>query len=63
MSEFTVVDLLRHGEPDGGQKFRGSVDDPLNVRGWEQMRTAVGNYREWEVIISSPLIRCAAFAH
>jgi alpha-ribazole phosphatase len=62
MSEFTVVDLLRHGEPDGGQKFRGSIDDPLSTRGWEQMHTAVGDYREWEAIISSPLIRCAAFA-
>ncbi len=63
MNEFTVVDLLRHGEPEGGQKFRGSIDDPLSARGWEQMRTAVGDYRGWEVIISSPLIRCAAFAH
>ncbi len=63
MSEFTIVDLLRHGEPEGGQKFRGSIDDPLSVRGWEQMRAAVGDYREWEAIISSPLIRCAAFAH
>ncbi|MDQ5907989.1 MAG: Histidine phosphatase family protein [Pseudomonadota bacterium] len=62
MNEFTVVDLLRHGEPNGGQKFRGAVDDPLSEHGWEQMRTAVGDYREWEAIISSPLIRCAAFA-
>ena len=62
MSDFTIVDLLRHGEPDGGQKFRGSVDDPLSARVWEQMRTAVGSYQEWETIISSPLIRCAAFA-
>lgn len=62
MSEFTVIDLLRHGEPDGGQKFRGSVDDPLSVRGWEQMRAAVGADPQWQAIISSPLIRCAAFA-
>lgn len=62
MNEFTVIDLLRHGEPDGGQKFRGSVDDPLSVRGWEQMRAAAGDYQEWRAIISSPLIRCAAFA-
>lgn len=62
MNEFTIVDLLRHGEPEGGQKFRGAIDDPLSPRGWEQMRAAVGDYREWETIISSPLIRCAAFA-
>jgi alpha-ribazole phosphatase/probable phosphoglycerate mutase len=60
--DFTVVDLLRHGEPEGGQMFRGSVDDPLSPRGWDQMRAAVGDYREWETVISSPLIRCAAFA-
>ena len=62
MSDFTIVDLLRHGEPEGGQMFRGAVDDPLSPLGWEQMRTAVGDHREWEAIISSPLIRCAAFA-
>jgi alpha-ribazole phosphatase/probable phosphoglycerate mutase len=62
MSDFTTVDLLRHGEPEGGQMFRGAVDDPLSPRGWEQMRAAVGDYRDWEAVISSPLIRCAAFA-
>ena len=62
MSDFTTVDLLRHGEPEGGQKFRGAVDDPLSARGWEQMRAAVGDYRDWQLIVSSPLIRCADFA-
>lgn len=62
MSDFTTVDLLRHGEPEGGQKFRGALDDPLSALGWKQLRTAVGDYRDWEVIVSSPLIRCAAFA-
>ena len=62
MSDFTIVDLLRHGEPEGGQMFRGALDDPLSPQGWEQMRTAVGDYRGWDVIVSSPLIRCAAFA-
>lgn len=62
MNEFTVVDLLRHGEPEGGQMFRGALDDPLSPRGWEQMRAAVGDCRDWDAVISSPLIRCAAFA-
>ena len=62
MSVFTTVDLLRHGEPEGGQKFRGAIDDPLSALGWEQMRTVVGNYQAWDAVISSPLIRCAAFA-
>ena len=62
MSDFTTVDLLRHGEPEGGEKFRGALDDPLSLLGWEQLRTAVGDYRAWQAIVSSPLIRCAAFA-
>ena len=62
MNDFTIIDLLRHGEPDGGQKFRGAVDDPLSPQGWEQMRNAVGACRDWEAFISSPLLRCAAFA-
>jgi len=59
----TTVDLIRHGEPLGGRAIRGnSVDDPLSDLGWQQMRTAVSDYNQWDVIISSPLIRCAAFS-
>ncbi len=38
------------------------MDDPLSECGWEQMRTAVGEHHPWDVIVSSPLRRCAAFA-
>ena len=58
----TVFDLLRHGEPVGGKKYRGQTDDPLSEKGWQQMRAAVGKHCPWDVIISSPLSRCAAFA-
>ena len=62
MSE-TVIDLIRHGEPQGGRKFRGyTVDDPLSEKGWQQMQSAVGDYQQWDGIVSSPLIRCKAFA-
>ena len=61
-SEATTIDLLRHGEPIGGRKFRGSVDDPLSEKGWAQMRAAVGNHCPWHSIVSSPLARCADFA-
>lgn len=57
-----VVELLRHGEPVGGHRVRGSVDDPLSELGWEQMQQAVGDCRPWSRIITSPLRRCAAFA-
>jgi len=64
MSEYTttLVDLIRHGEPVGGRRYRGQVDDPLSDKGWRQMRDAVGEHHPWQAIVSSPLQRCAAFA-
>lgn len=58
----TVIDLLRHGEPEGGKRYRGQLDDPLSEKGWQQMWDAVGEFRGWEHIVTSPLRRCAAFA-
>lgn len=55
-----TVDLLRHGELEGGIKYRGQTDDPLTAAGrasmdmvWEALQDDV------DVIISSPLPRCA----
>jgi len=59
---FTTVDLIRHGEPVGGRKYRGQLDDPLSEKGWQQMRAAIGAHRPWQHIVSSPLQRCQAFA-
>jgi alpha-ribazole phosphatase len=59
----TVIDLIRHGEPVGGRRYRGhAIDDPLTEKGWSQMLDAVGEYHAWQQIISSPLQRCHAFA-
>lgn len=58
----TLVDLIRHGEPVGGHRYRGQLDDPLSEKGWRQMRQAVGNHHPWQVVITSPLSRCRAFA-
>jgi len=58
----TVIDLLRHGEPVGGRRYRGQLDDALSERGWEQMWQAVGDANEWQQIVTSPLQRCHAFA-
>lgn len=58
----TTIDLMRHGEPVGGSRYRGRLDDPLSDRGWAQMHAAVGDHRPWEHIVSSPLLRCRAFA-
>ena len=57
-----TLDFLRHGEPVGGRKYRGQIDDPLSEKGWMQMRAAVGEHRPWSRIVSSPLLRCRAFA-
>lgn len=60
----TVIDFIRHGEPIGGRAFRGhNIDDPLSNLGWQQMREAVGEHCPWSHIISSPLVRCTAFAN
>ena len=59
----STIDLLRHGEPDGGVRYRGDgVDDPLSERGWEQMWAAAGEFSDWTHVISSPLQRCCRFA-
>ena len=58
----TTIDIIRHGEPVGGRKYRGFKDDPLSEKGWRQMRDAVANFADWNFISSSPLTRCADFA-
>jgi len=59
----TLIDIIRHGEPQGGRRFRGNgCDDPLSEKGWQQMWNAVGQARPWTRIVSSPMIRCRTFA-
>ena len=59
----TIIDIIRHGEPEGGRAFRGhSINDPLSEKGWQQMWDAVGEHAPWDQIITSPLERCQAFA-
>jgi alpha-ribazole phosphatase/probable phosphoglycerate mutase len=59
----TLIDFIRHGEPVGGRRYRGKTDDPLSEKGWSQMWQSVGEHRPWRQIVSSPLLRCAEFAH
>jgi len=58
----TWVDLIRHGEPEGGRRYRGAQDDPLSAYGWEQMRCAPLEPEALTRVVSSPLIRCRGFA-
>ena len=62
VSNTTTIDLLRHGDVEGGRKYRGQLDDPLSQLGWEQLRSATKPKQNWQQIISSPLIRCAEFS-
>jgi len=55
------VHLLRHGETEGGARYCGGIDVALSWKGWRQMRAAVAG-QSWDLIVSSPLRRCAAFA-
>ncbi len=61
-AETTTINLICHGEPVGGPRYRDQIDDPLSDLGWLQMRAAVGVHRPWSEIVTSPLSRCAAFA-
>lgn len=70
----TYIDVMRHGEPvgacpKGGSLLRGSIDHELSTKGWLQAEQRILSLRDelhldspWDVIISSPLKRCAAFA-
>jgi broad specificity phosphatase PhoE len=60
--QVTTIDLLRHGECEGGHVYRGSLDLPLSETGWQQLRNKAGEFGGWTRIVSSPLQRCARFA-
>ena len=57
-----IVYLMRHGQPEGGVRYRGSTDDPLTAEGLARMQHAVAGCGAFETIVSSPLRRCADFA-
>lgn len=43
--------------------YRGNtIDDPLSDKGWQQMHDAVAGITPWDIIVSSPMQRCLAFA-
>lgn len=62
MPETTTVDLLRHGECEGGAIFRGSLDVSLSETGWAHMHDVAAGYSGWQAVVCSPLRRCRAFA-
>jgi alpha-ribazole phosphatase len=66
----TRINLLRHGEHALGQVICGVQDPELSEKGWSQLtnqmdsllgRDRPNQARQWDVCVSSPRIRCAAF--
>lgn len=59
----TRIDLIRHGEPQGGNVFRGHTDHELTALGhWQFQQRVQLHQQTWQRIYSSPLQRCAASA-
>ncbi|MES1941058.1 phosphoglycerate mutase family protein [Salinisphaera sp. T5B8] len=58
----TLVDLLRHGECEGGAIFRGSRDVALSAAGLARMQAQADAQPHWQHVIASPLRRCRVFA-
>jgi alpha-ribazole phosphatase len=66
----TRINLLRHGEHALGQAICGVKDPELSEKGWSQLtnqmdsllgRDKLNQVRQWDICVSSPRIRCAAF--
>lgn len=63
MTVTTLIDVLRHGETEGGPRFCGSTEVPLTDAGRLQMWAAVEREPPgWSRIVTSPSCRCADFA-
>jgi alpha-ribazole phosphatase len=64
MKQPLIIDALRHGETVKGQCYLGSTDAELTDHGWWQMESAMQaiNIADYDVVITSPLVRCKAFA-
>lgn len=57
------IDLIRHGEPQGGDVIRGISDHPLTPLGVAQFEQRIQMHQApWSKIISSPLLRCKTSA-
>ena len=60
----TRVDFIRHGEPAGGDIFRGLTDHPLTAKGQWQFQERIKRCdKAWDLIVTSPLLRCADSAY
>jgi len=61
MTKFKLT-LLRHGETARPTFLNGSTDIALSERGYQQMSNAIKTDDNFDLITTSPLIRCHKFA-
>lgn len=55
----TYIDIIRHGEPEGGNVFRGRTDHHLTELGITQFQQRIQSLgHRWQQVVSSPLMRC-----
>ncbi|MBF0139504.1 MAG: histidine phosphatase family protein [Magnetococcales bacterium] len=57
-----LLDIMRHGEVTGKPAFNGVSDPVLTEMGWRSMAVAAAKSLRADAIVTSPLMRCAAFA-
>lgn len=63
MESSTKIILLRHGECEGGNIFRGTTDVSLLPLGSQKMLQTVNALPDTiDAVVSSPMLRCRAFA-
>lgn len=60
-----TFDLLRHGQCEGGDIFRGHIDVALTEQGYATMSASLAQQKDkpWQQVITSPKQRCHHFAH
>lgn len=58
----TELLFVRHGEPELSGTMLGWTDSPLTLLGWQQLERTFQALPMPDVLVSSPLSRCAEFA-
>ncbi|MGX5202698.1 histidine phosphatase family protein [Aliikangiella sp. IMCC44632] len=58
----TQIILVRHGEPVLQNALLGHTDSPLTEFGWKQLTAQFNQLPKFDLLVSSSLSRCSAFA-
>lgn len=61
MNNITQIDLLRHGKLETSGLFCAQATEAVNKQGMQDLIQTTRNGK-WDVIISSPFLRCCEFA-